>query len=239
VVGVVFSVESSLAQEEAAGAALANNRLNLLPDRLAPFWAASEALCDALQPYDVVMFPDGTLRADTVTAAGLARYLVLVLPDCAILTAAQADALLGYLDGGGRAIAAGRLGDNLDAGRQKRLAGHARVLRVAAPADVVAALPDGPQVTAPGGFDAAIGLHRVADGVAVHLLRYAYDATADCVPLLKHLELSVRLADAAVTGVEAVPDGVGVEVASAGPAHTLRLRNVPLYTVVILRTGAP
>jgi hypothetical protein len=236
-VGVVFSIESSLEQEEAARTALANNILNLLPDQLAPFWAASEALCDALQPYDVVMFPDGTLRADTVTAADLARYRVLVLPDCGILTDRQADALLGYLDGGGRAIVAGRLGDNLDAGRQKRLAGHARALRVAAPAEVVAALPDGPQVTAPDGLDAAVGLHRVADGVAVHILRYAYDAAADRVRDLQEMDIRVRLEDVHVTAAEAVPSGVDVELASAGPVHTLRLRDVPLYTIVILRTG--
>jgi hypothetical protein len=236
-VGVVFSIESSLEQEEAARTALANNILNLLPDQLAPFWAASEALCDALQPYDVVMFPDGALRADTVTAADLARYRVLVLPDCGILTDRQADALLGYLDGGGRAIVAGRLGDNLDPVRQKRLAGHARALRVAAPAQVVPALPDGPQVTAPEGLDAAVGLHRVADGVAVHILRYAYDAAADRVRDLQEMEIRVRLEDVHVTAAEAVPSGVDVELASAGPVHTLRLRDVPLYTIVILRTG--
>ena len=57
---MVFSVESSLVQEEAARAALANNRLNLLPDELAPFWAVSEALYEfSLQPYDVVFFPEG------------------------------------------------------------------------------------------------------------------------------------------------------------------------------------
>jgi hypothetical protein len=236
-VGVVFSVESSLAQEEAARAALANNRLNLLPDQLAPFWAAGEALCDALQPYDVVMFPDGTLRADTVTPADLARYRALVLPDCASLTDRQADALLGYLDDGGRAIVAGRLGDDLDADRQKRLAGHARALRLASPEEVVAALPDGPQVTAPEGLDAAIGLHRVADGIAVHVLRYAYDEAADRVPRLEDLELSVRLAGVAVSGAGAVPADVGVELRSDGPVHTLHLRDVPLYTIVMLRTG--
>src|SRR5205085_1597079 len=89
---IVFSVESSLAQEEAARAALANNRLNLVSDELAPFWAASEALCDAPQPYDAVMLPDSTLRAATVSAEALARYSALVLPDCAILTAHQAEA---------------------------------------------------------------------------------------------------------------------------------------------------
>jgi hypothetical protein len=107
---------------------------------------------------------------------------------------------------------------------------------VAAPAEVVPALPDGPQVTAPAALDAALGLHRVAGGIAIHVLRYAYDAAADRVPELDELELSVRLADVAVTGAEAVPSGVGVELRSHGPVHTLRLRHVPLYTVVILRT---
>ena len=33
-----------------------------------PFWEACERLSAALQPYDVVFFPDGTLRPDTLTA---------------------------------------------------------------------------------------------------------------------------------------------------------------------------
>ena len=236
-VGIVFSVESSLAQEEAARAALANNRLNLVSDELAPFWAVSEALCDALQPYDVVMFPDGTLRADTVTAEALARYAVLVLPDCAILTPHQADALLGYLADGGRAIVTGRLGESLSGDRRERLAGHSGIVRVAGPEAVVAALPDGPQVIAPPGLDAAVGLHRVAGGIAVHILRYAYDADADRVPELEELELSVRLPENEISGAEAVPEGVGVDLRSAGSLHTLRLRDVPLYTIIFLRGG--
>jgi hypothetical protein len=236
-IGVVFSIESSLAQEEAARAALANNRVNLLPDQLAPFWAASEALCDAVQPYDVVMFPDGTLRPDTVTPADLERYRTLVLPDCAVMTAQQADALLGYLDGGGRTVVVGRLGENLDAVRRERLLAHPSAIPIDAPEAVPSALPDGPQVIVPEGLDAAIGLHRVADGVAVHVLRYDYDAALDRVPQLADLQLGVRLTDMAVTGVEAVPSGIGVDLRTAGSLHTLRIRNVPLYTIVILRTG--
>jgi hypothetical protein len=234
-VGIVFSVESSLAQEEAARAALANNRLNLISGELAPFWAASEALCDALQPYDVIMFPDGTLRADTVTAEALGCYSVLVLPDCAILTAHQADALLGYLEGGGRAIVTGRLGETLEADRRARLEGHSGLIRVAGSDALIGALPDGPQVVAPPGLDAAIGLHRVAGGVAVHILRYASDPDADRVPELRDLELSVRLAGMDIAGVEAVPEGVGADLRSTGSLHTLRLRDVPLYSIILLR----
>ena len=194
-------------------------------------------LCDAVQPYDVVMFPDGTLRPDTVTPADLERYRTLVLPDCAVMTAQQADALLGYLDGGGRTVVVGRLGENLDAVRRERLLAHPSAIPIDAPEAVPSALPDGPQVIVPEGLDAAIGLYRVADGVAVHVLRYDYDAALDRVPQLADLQLGVRLTDMAVTGVEAVPSGIGVDLRTAGSLHTLRIRNVPLYTIVILRTG--
>jgi hypothetical protein len=234
-IGVVFSVESSLAEEEAARAALANNRLNVLPDRLSPFWAASEALCDAVQPYDVVMFPDGTLRPDTVTASDLSRYTVIVLPDCVFLTRHQADALHGYLDAGGRAIVVGRLGENLAAGLRERLARHPRAVHVAAPEDVPAALPDGPQVSVTAGLDAAIGLHRVADGVAVHLLRYDHDEAADGVPVLDALELSVRLPAALVRCRALTPAGeIASTMSREGAVYTVTVERAPLYTVIQL-----
>jgi hypothetical protein len=169
-----------------------------------------------------------------VTAADLERYRALLLPDCALLTAQQADALLGYLEAGGHAVVAGRLGENLDEGRRERLLAHPGAVHVDTPEAVLSALPDGPQVVMPKGVDAAVGLHRVADGVALHVLRYAYEAAVDCVPQLESLELSVRLSDR-VSGVEAVPSGVGVELQTAGSVHTLRLRDVPLYTIVILQ----
>src|SRR5581483_10250477 len=96
-------------------------------------------------------------------------------------------------DAGGRAVVVGRLGENLPGELRERIAGHPRSVGAAHPEDVLAALPDGPQVTAPAGLDVAIGLHRVAGGSAVHLLRYDYDERADGVPPLAALELRVRL----------------------------------------------
>ncbi len=140
-VGMVFSIESSLAQEITAREALANNRLNLISDDLAPFWDCSEALSDACLPYDVIMFPDGTLRPDTITAAELARYPVVVLPDCGILTEHQADALLGYLDQGGRLLVVGKLAENLDEARREGLRSHAGTTTFDSPRGVVARAP--------------------------------------------------------------------------------------------------
>ena len=233
-VGMVFSIESSLAQEITAREALANNRLNLISDDLAPFWDCSEALSDACLPYDVIMFPDGTLRPDTITAAELARYPVVVLPDCGILTEHQADALLGYLDQGGRLLVVGKLAENLDEARREGLRSHAGTTTFDSPRGVVAELPDGPQVTVPEGFDAAIGLQRVEGGVAVHILRYDYDEATDQVPVLDQAEVTIRLAGGAPSSVSAVPDGVGADIVTEDTVTRLKLRNLPLYSVFLL-----
>jgi hypothetical protein len=108
-------------------------------------------------------------------------------------------------------------------------------LHLGAPVDVPGALPEGPQVRAPAGLDAAVGLHRVASGVAVHLLRYDYDEAADRVPPIDDLELSVRLAGG-IAGCRALAPQREVTSALArdGDWHTVRLRDVGLYTVIQL-----
>jgi len=234
-IGVVFSVESSLAQEEAARAALANNRLNLLPDELAPFWAVSEALCDAVQPYDVVFFPDGVLRPDTLTAAELGRYRLLVLPACRHLTEVQADLLDAYLQSGGRLAVIGGLGDNLDEARRTRILAHPGAAACSLDDDSWRALQGGPQVVLEPPQDAAVCIHQLDDGVAVHLLRYAYDPALDLVPPLDRLTLSIRLPGRLRRCAALTPGG---ELASAmeraGDTYSVTVEQVPLYTVIQL-----
>ena len=233
-IGLVFSVESSLAQEEAARAALANNRLNLVPDELAPFWAAGEALCDALQPYDVVFFPDGVLRPDTLTAADLARYRLLVLPACRHLTETQSDMLDAYLEAGGRLAVIGALGDNLDADRRARIMADARTSSCEL-GDVFWALPEGPQVVVDPALDAAVCIHEVDAGVAVHLLRYAYDPALDRVPPLDSVRLSIRASGGFTRCVALAPDGELPSVMSRdGETYTVAVEHVQLYTVIHL-----
>jgi len=86
---VVYSIESSF-EEVARPDELSDNRMNLSEAEAGPFWAACEALSRAAQPYDVLMFPDGELRADSLTDDDLARYRTIVLPDCRTLTEHQA-----------------------------------------------------------------------------------------------------------------------------------------------------
>jgi hypothetical protein len=80
----------------------ADNRANVSRGEAIPFWQVGQALSDAAQPYDVVFFPDGDSRPDTISGDQLRQYRVVILPDCQFLTPAQAEALRGYLAGGGR-----------------------------------------------------------------------------------------------------------------------------------------
>jgi hypothetical protein len=93
-VAVVYSVRSMQALV-AARDTMADNRANVSRDVTVPFWDACRALSDARQPYDVVFFPDGELRADSLTPEDLARYRTLVLPGERHLTERQAELLEG------------------------------------------------------------------------------------------------------------------------------------------------
>jgi hypothetical protein len=85
---VVYSVRS-MSELMAKRDAFADNRTNESADVPVPFVDACRALSDASQPYDVVFFPEGELRPDTLTDDDLAQYRTLVLPQPADLTDAQ------------------------------------------------------------------------------------------------------------------------------------------------------
>jgi hypothetical protein len=234
--GVIYSVESNF-RAMARRDLFQDNRTNVRRDVAVPFWEVSDALSNAAQPYDVLFFPEGELRADTLTAGDLDQYRVLVAPAVTWLTEAQAFLLEAFLDRGGRLVVVGAFGSNLDPQRRARLLGHSGTIRAG---DAFAAdeLPFGPQVRIPGGTaaDLALTLQRVGRGVALHVIRYDHDDDADRVPLLPEITLDVRLPaafrTAAVAGTSGDP-GVFVEPAADG-WHRVRIQNMPLYTIVVL-----
>src|SRR5215217_7412915 len=105
-IAVIFSVESDF-QRIARRDQFADNRANSSRGGVIPFWQVTQALSDAAQPYDVIFFPDGDLRPDTITAEQLHQYRTVILPDCTFLTATQAQVLESYLEAGGRVLALG------------------------------------------------------------------------------------------------------------------------------------
>jgi hypothetical protein len=235
---VIFSIESNF-QRVARRDLFADNRVNASRGEIIPFWQVGQTLSDAAQPYDVVFFPDGELRPDTISADRLGQYRTVILPDCHYLTPNQARALHGYLEHGGRLLILGELGINLPGDLRLALLDHERATtRDSEEAFHTAALPQGLQVRIDGAEQIAIHIQRVKSGAAVHIIRYDYDEAIDRVPPLDRLNLEIRLPErfSCVTAHSA-GDAPDATLTVEGDLHRIELRNVPLYTIVSLTAG--
>jgi hypothetical protein len=231
-VAVVYSVESNF-HNGARPEEIANNPQNALSTTRPVFWDACETLADARQPYDVVFFPDGTLRPDDPDRLDLSRYRTVVLPACHFLTEPQADALLHYLDGGGRVTAIGTPGENLPTNRRAAIAGHRGTTVIDDVA--VSSPPVSPQVTWDHDVDLAVNVVQVERGAAIHLIRYDYDDAADAVPVLVALEFTVRLDGEFDTLTCYTPSGpMSGTLTREGDRYRIALQQVPLYSIVLL-----
>jgi hypothetical protein len=204
---------------------------------MADFWTVCEGLSRAAQPYDVILFPEGDLRTDTVAVDDLLRYRRLILPECAFLTERQADVLAGYLRAGGRVLTDSAVGTNLPAAAREAVVGHSLATRMEIGERFdLSQLPDGPQVRLSGEHDIALTVRRLDRGAAIHLIRYAYDEQRDEVPLLSGLTMRVRL-PRPFFGVTAISPDESLEasVRCRGTDHYMSLRNVPLYSILLLQ----
>jgi hypothetical protein len=224
---VAFSVQSSFDYLEEHGSG-----------QRFPFWDVCDRLVEEKQPFDVVMLPEGTLRKDSITAEALGQYRTLILPECRFLTPAQAAAVTGFLNRGGRVLAAGDLGLNLDDGARRQLLAHPLMLRATEvrPDD----LAGGPQVIMDGAPDLAINIHKIGDKeAAIHLIRYDYDEDRDEVPVLPRLAFDVRLARPfrmakAFSPAGEIPVRLGIS-RDIRERHRIEVENIPLYCVVLLQ----
>jgi hypothetical protein len=205
-VAVVYSVESNFLRV-ARRDQFADNRSNVSGEERVPFHEVCDRLSRAGQPYDVVFFPDGELRADELTAADLAQYRTVVLPDVTFLTDAQSALLDEYRAAGGRTV----------------------------DEDGVDALLADPQLRVSADEDLAVNLQRVGDGIAVHVVRYGYDESSDRIPALAELTLELRLPEACTSASAFSPDGsLRAELAAEGDRVRLTLRDLGVYGIVLL-----
>jgi hypothetical protein len=234
---VIFSVESDF-QRVARRDQFADNRANVSRDEVIPFWQVCQALSDAVQPYDVIFFPDGDLRPDTLSAGDLRQYRTVILPDCAFLTVTQAQALHGYLEQGGQLLVLGALGVNLPDELRSVLLEHERTTAVAERAFQIDKLPVAPQVHVDGTPNIAINIQRGESGAALHIVRYDYDEASDGVPILPQLSLEIRLPRRFGAIAAHSPGGpIQALLTIEGDIHRIELHDVSVYTIVILSPG--
>lgn len=224
---VAFSVQSNFAFSEQHGSGAKF-----------PFWLACDSLVEGKQPFDVVVFPEGELRADSLTAESLAKYRTLILPECSFLTATQAAVVQAFMERGGHVLATGDLATNLSEKVRRELLAHPLMRRTTdvRPED----LADGPQVKTDGAPDMAINVQKIGDKqAAVHIIRYDYDEGSDQVPIIPRMTLDLRLSRPFRMAKAFSPSGeVGVRLTyrrDIREMHRLELENVPLYCVVLLQ----
>ncbi len=237
-VGVVYGIVSN-ARARSVRELPADNRVNVMAEGdTLPFDRVSRILCAAAQPYDVVFFPDGELREDSLEVEDLARNRTLVVPGCDVLTPRQAELLEGYAACGGRLVVLGDVGTNLGS-RMDALTARDEVARAGAFEFELDLLPEGRQVrVVEGDTDIALSLQNVERGCALHFIRYDYDENADRVPPLDRLVLEVRLPfepeAAAVNGFSSQAN-LAVEAETvAGGTVRLVFRDVPIYGIVLI-----
>src|SRR5262249_29284471 len=161
-----------------------------------------------------------------------------ILPECSFLSAAQADAVSGFLNRGGHVLATGELGLNLPDDIRRGLLAHPLMFRAThiQPDD----LAGGPQVICASAADLSIHIHKIGDKqAAIHIVRYDYDEDLDAVPVIPKMTLDVRLARpfrmaTTVSPVGNVSVRMGVR-RDIREMHSIELTNVPLYSVIMLQ----
>ncbi|QIG43337.1 hypothetical protein G5V58_11685 [Nocardioides anomalus] len=225
-VAVVFGVETT---RELIGKADASDNTTNARDEsvVVPYRVVTSTLAGATVPFDVVIWADGVTAPDRASAAELARYATVVLPDVYTLTPAQRLAVEEYVAGGGTVVVTDRAAPDLPAG-----------VRTAAHDSLAELLPHGPQVTS--SVPAAANLQQLADGaVALHLVNYDYDRAADAVRPVPDVPLTVRLPKDAQHATLVTTDGARapLELDAEDGLHRVTLPELGLYSIVVLHDG--
>lgn len=208
-----------------------------------PFWDIIRALSVINAQYDVVMLPDGDYRADDFSSERLARYPLVVVPDCFCLTQNQQHILLEFAQKGGKLLVAGRLAEGSSLAEDLKKTGNT----------VFVPLEGFKEDYMPAFMD---GFHSMYDGLApviceaenvgiqrydnngrtyIHLLNYRYDEQEDHVKKIPELHLVVRDVSSdrpTVIAPEAI-DVPDINIRREGEQIHITLKNVGLYAVVI------
>jgi hypothetical protein len=161
---------------------------------------------------------------------------MVILPDCAVLTRAQARLLQQALAAGTRLLVLGVLGANLPSEVLGPILDHPGVRRMpVARAMVADDLLEEPQARVTPDDDVMINVQRVEAGAAVHLIRYDFDIEQDCTPPLPELTIELRLNERFDRlSVHSPSGGMTGALERDGLVHRIRLRDVPLYSIALL-----
>ncbi len=212
-----------------------------------PFWDVAKYLSEQQVIYDVKMFGDEDLRPDRVSAQDWQQYELIVLPECAWLSANQCEELESYVHSGGKLMLFGRTAENHPGWAEKM---------AALPGVTVVANPDSRR-KAMGLFDAAfvpvnasiaqvvleaadkqnigVHFHKNESRESIHLLNYRYSDAADRVEIIPGVTITARVnaqcTGARVFDLDSKP--IPAEITVANGLLTAKL-DLPIYAVIEL-----
>jgi hypothetical protein len=169
-----------------------------------PFWDIIEGMSKEHVPYDVIMSSDGELWQDKFTLEKLRDYKCLVLPDNYIMSTAQLEAVLAYLNDGGKVVVYDRLATELGSpeirdailshpncrtcARNVDLQGFIRAIRECMPGGTF-------QIECAESYDIGVNPHRLKDGrTAIHIVNYGFNREQDKVKVIPQVKLRARVA---------------------------------------------
>ena len=200
-----------------------------------PFWDVIRHMSAENAIYDVLMMPDGRLRADDFAGEKLLGYRMLVIPDAPVVTEGQADAIFAYAAQGAPVLVYGRLAEGTDLLDKLRALPNVRVIPEGIDGFREAFAELYGPVSAATCRDGRIGMHRYdAEGAAyIHLLNYDYREETDGVSPVETLEVTLRdLPGETVRVYRLAGETDAFSVRKEDGALVVTLKDVPVYTVI-------
>jgi hypothetical protein len=170
-------------------------------DQRIAYWRVIREIAEAAIPFDSIALPEQGARPNDVTAARLARYKYVLVPDCRTVSAEQDNELRAYAAAGGQVIIVGEYAVNLADDAAGRLAAAGPAVVAATDRQPVDQMVEDRQVILEGvGTD--IGVNTVVTpggGVALHLVNYRYDESRDRMAPWESLGVKLRVPEPITT----------------------------------------
>ncbi len=210
-----------------------------------PFWEEIRSMSDEQYIYDVVVMGDGDLVSDRVTPELLDKYKLIILPDCHTLTKEQTELLSVFVDKGGELLVVGRLAENhpewLETVKNRtgvHFCANPETQAEATPLfrEKLAAITNGNRQVEISNPAVGLNLHRSPDGLALHLLNYAYDAESDRVNTTD-VELTLNLGDIQSLRLLGLDPQNEIAFEQTGDGK-IRIPKMPLYCVLDIKLEA-
>lgn len=204
----------------------------LIDDLRVTYWPVINAIAGADIPVDSIPLPGADARPNDVTAAGLARYRYVVLPDCRTVSPEQHAELMGYAHGGGQVIVVGEYGLNLGA-TADQLRSLATVIKRG---ESVVDLIEDRQLTLSDATELCVNTVDLGDRAALHLLNFAFDEQSDHFTPHRDTTVSIRLAQPVHRAVLHRPgrESAELDLTVTDDRVTFTLDQIDIYAVVEL-----